>query len=144
MAARWKESFPVIAAGLVLVALFMAVMYFTLINPLPQTEQHLGCTTDSPRFTLIAPATIFSDAYDWSTLVGPSRVQGTLSAGDQVCLTAHDDWNPQYALVVYPDPEGNGDAAKYLRGWVELETLPLEARHVQISIVDPWESSTYP
>lgn len=143
MAAKLKGLLPVLASFFVVVVVSLGVIYF-MLNPVPQTELHLGCTTDSPRMTLIAPATVYSGAMKWSPMVGPNNSLGNLPAGTEVCLVGHDDFNARYAQVVFPDPQGNGEDDKFVRGWVELETLPLAARDVRLSINSPWESSTYP
>jgi hypothetical protein len=129
--------FPVLAV-IALVLLVSLVVYFSA-NPVPQTELHLGCTENSLRLELIAPAVIYGDTYDWDTLFGPKEEIGNLAQGTAVCVVAHDSLNQHYAQIVFPDPNGTGREDQYVRGWVRLETLPIEATTALLSINDPWE-----
>lgn len=127
-----------------LVGLFVAVIMYVAANPVPQTEQQLNCRPDSPRVALSVHATVYDGTLDWSTIVGPQQTKGELPAGTSVCLVSFDDWNPAYVQVVYPDPQGEGRDDQYVRGWVEVGTLPAEVAQMSLSINSPWESSVYP
>lgn len=132
----WKRLLLVLAllSGMVLLIALIVLRDLSSVQP----RLHPVCTTDSPQSTLIAPAKVYADSQKWSTSVGPTSEITTIPAGTIVCVIAHDNWSPRYALIVFTDLQGTGNHD--VRGWVELGTLPAEVTHWSLSLRNPWES----